>query len=198
MCPGTIAAPAPDRTTAFLALLAQTAPSLAERLRAATITALVRGGVAFPNHVHQAAGHGWPWWARPGYHRNPITGHDMTDAFRDAQLRGRQLGRAVRGEVPERDALAANDRDATTRSAPPSTSLASSPRSPRPTSLPPRTCSSSGSWTPRRPGSPPNTPRFRQISRRLTDGAPGLGMDRAAPRPRRGRSSSLDHHPGGR
>jgi 2-polyprenyl-6-methoxyphenol hydroxylase-like FAD-dependent oxidoreductase len=42
-----------------------------------------------------------------GYHRDPITGHGITDAFRDAELLAGALGRALRGELPEQAALTA-------------------------------------------------------------------------------------------
>jgi flavin-dependent dehydrogenase len=96
-----------DRTDAFLTLLERAAPRLAVRVRDAQMTAPVRGAVALPNHVRQAAGPGWALVGDAGYHRDPITGHGMTDAFRDAELLAHHLGRVLRGEAPEHDALAA-------------------------------------------------------------------------------------------
>jgi flavin-dependent dehydrogenase len=90
-----------------MALLEGKAPSLAERVRRARITSPVRGAVRLPNHVLEAAGPGWALVGDAGYHRDPITGHGITDAFRDAELLARQLDRALRGEVPEREALEA-------------------------------------------------------------------------------------------
>ena len=95
----------PDRTDAFLALLERTAPRLAARVRRAQVTAPVRGAVGLPNHVRQAAGPGWALVGDAGYHRDPITGHGMTDAFRDAELVARHLGQVLRDEAPEHDAL---------------------------------------------------------------------------------------------
>jgi flavin-dependent dehydrogenase len=102
--------PAPvgrDRTDAFLALLERAAPRLAARVRDAQVTAPARGAVALPNHVRQAAGPGWALVGDAGYHRDPITGHGMTDAFRDAELLAHHLGRVLRGEAPEHRTLAA-------------------------------------------------------------------------------------------
>jgi 2-polyprenyl-6-methoxyphenol hydroxylase-like FAD-dependent oxidoreductase len=108
-------APAPsgagaDRVGSFLARLAQASPALARRVRDARITSPVRSASGLPNHVRQAAGPGWALVGDAGYHRDPITGHGITDAFRDAELLAGELGRALRGEVAEGDALAAYGR----------------------------------------------------------------------------------------
>jgi flavin-dependent dehydrogenase len=102
-----------DRTAAFMRLLERTAPSLAARVRRGRITSPVRGAVRLPNRVLEAAGPGWALVGDAGYHRDPITGHGITDAFRDAELLARALGRALKGDVPEADALAtyARERD---------------------------------------------------------------------------------------
>ncbi|HUP73026.1 MAG TPA: NAD(P)/FAD-dependent oxidoreductase [Acidimicrobiales bacterium] len=96
-----------DRTVEFKSQLRRSSPSLAERVERATITSPVRAAVRFPNHVRQAAGRGWALVGDAGYHRDPITGHGITDAFRDAELLARRLGHVARGEVVESDALAA-------------------------------------------------------------------------------------------
>jgi flavin-dependent dehydrogenase len=102
------------RTRAFLDLLAETAPSLARRVEQAQVTSVVRGAVRFPNHVRQATGAGWALVGDAGYHRDPITGHGITDAFRDAELLASHLGRALAGEMPEDEAMSgyAAERDA--------------------------------------------------------------------------------------
>jgi len=48
-----------------------------------------------------------------GYHRDPITGHGITDAFRDAELLADAVGAWLVDEVPETEALAtyARERD---------------------------------------------------------------------------------------
>jgi flavin-dependent dehydrogenase len=75
-----------DRRTAWLAALDDAAPDLARRVRDGSITAPLRGAVGLPNHVRRAAGPGWALVGDAGYHRDPITGHGITDAFRDAEL----------------------------------------------------------------------------------------------------------------
>jgi 2-polyprenyl-6-methoxyphenol hydroxylase-like FAD-dependent oxidoreductase len=94
------------RTAAFVELLGEIAPSLAERVGRATITAPVRSAVRLPNHVLHATGRGWALVGDAGYHRDPLTGHGITDAFRDAELLALHLGRALRAEVSESAAMA--------------------------------------------------------------------------------------------
>jgi flavin-dependent dehydrogenase len=70
----------------------------------------VRGAVGLPNHVRRAAGPGWALVGDAGYHRDPITGHGITDAFRDAELLAGALDRSLGSGVDEREALAAYQR----------------------------------------------------------------------------------------
>ena len=51
----------------------------------------IRGAINLPNVVRQPYGPGWALVGDAGYHRDPVTGHGITDAFRDAEL----LARAV-------------------------------------------------------------------------------------------------------
>jgi 2-polyprenyl-6-methoxyphenol hydroxylase-like FAD-dependent oxidoreductase len=85
----------------FFALLDTFAPSLGERARAATVTEGLRSAVRMPNHVRSASGPGWALVGDAGSHRDPITGHGITDAFRDAELLAFHLGAALRGEIDE-------------------------------------------------------------------------------------------------
>jgi flavin-dependent dehydrogenase len=62
------------------------APHLARKVQDGSITAPLRGSVGLPNHVRRASGPGWALVGDAGYHRDPITGHGITDAFRDAEL----------------------------------------------------------------------------------------------------------------
>jgi 2-polyprenyl-6-methoxyphenol hydroxylase-like FAD-dependent oxidoreductase len=105
--------PGTGRTAGFLRLLDRAAPSLAVRVRQARTVTPVRTAARLPNHVRAASGPGWALVGDAGYHRDPITGHGITDAFRDAELLAGHLGRALRGEVPEQQALTAyaGDRD---------------------------------------------------------------------------------------
>jgi 2-polyprenyl-6-methoxyphenol hydroxylase-like FAD-dependent oxidoreductase len=98
---------AADRNREFMRLVRRTAPSLADRVERARMVSPVRGAVRSPNHIRQAAGNGWALVGDAGYHRDPITGHGITDAFRDAELLARWMGRTLRGEIAEDRALTA-------------------------------------------------------------------------------------------
>ena len=70
----------------FDRLLARHAPALAERLAGSERTSPVRGMVGQPNQVRQAWGPGWALVGDALYHRDAITGHGISDAYRDAEL----------------------------------------------------------------------------------------------------------------
>jgi 2-polyprenyl-6-methoxyphenol hydroxylase-like FAD-dependent oxidoreductase len=96
-----------DRAASFLARLVTASPTLARRVRDARITSPVRSASGLPNHVRQAAGPGWALVGDAGYHRDPITGHGITDAFRDAELLADALHETLEGAADEREALTA-------------------------------------------------------------------------------------------
>ena len=93
------------RAAALLDQLTAVAPDLAERVRGGLITSPVRGAAGLPNHVRLPAGPGWALVGDAGYHRDPITGHGITDAFRDAELLATALGHALHDPAAEREAL---------------------------------------------------------------------------------------------
>jgi 2-polyprenyl-6-methoxyphenol hydroxylase-like FAD-dependent oxidoreductase len=95
---------ADDRATTFLGGLADTAPGLAPRVRAGRRTSPVRGSRHLPNQLRQPFGPGWALVGDAGHHRDPITGHGITDAFRDAELLATALDEVLRG-APEAEAL---------------------------------------------------------------------------------------------
>jgi 2-polyprenyl-6-methoxyphenol hydroxylase-like FAD-dependent oxidoreductase len=70
------------------------------------ITAPLRGYAALPNHLRRPSGPGWALVGDAGYHRDPITGHGMTDAFRDAELLAVAADAVLRGACPEGIAMA--------------------------------------------------------------------------------------------
>lgn len=96
---------------AFLALLGEISPTLAERVRAGEQTAPVRGMLRMPNQFRQAAGPGWALVGDAGYHRDAITALGISDAFRDAELLASALDEALRDPTREASALAAYGRD---------------------------------------------------------------------------------------
>ena len=74
------------RGEALLTQLDTLAPGLAARCRAGRVGAPVRASIEPPNYLREAVGDGWALVGDAGYHRDPITGHGITDAFRDAEL----------------------------------------------------------------------------------------------------------------
>lgn len=95
---------------AFDEMLQRAAPELAARLRSGRRTSPVRGALRLPNHVRQAAGPGWALVGDAGYHRDAITGHGISDAFRDAELLAVALDATLRGGADDAGALAGYER----------------------------------------------------------------------------------------
>jgi flavin-dependent dehydrogenase len=92
---------------AFLELIAEVSPTLAARIRTGHFSSRVRGAAGLPNQVRQATGPGWALVGDAGYHRDPITGHGITDAFRDAELLADHVD-DLAGYERERDAALAD------------------------------------------------------------------------------------------
>jgi len=97
---------AASREDAFTASLDRTAPELARRLRAGRRTSPVTGMLRSPNVIRRAHGPGWALVGDAGYHRDPITGHGLSDAYRDAELLAVALDQALCGIAEEGVALA--------------------------------------------------------------------------------------------
>jgi flavin-dependent dehydrogenase len=108
---------AASREEAFSTQLDRTAPELAERLRSAVRTSAIAGMLRAPNIIRRAHGPGWLLVGDAGYHRDPVTGHGLSDAYRDAELAAVALDQALRGETGESTAFAhyQHQRDAALR-----------------------------------------------------------------------------------
>ncbi len=99
----------PDRTQALVGQIAQASPSLGARVRAGRVVATVRGRADLANVVRRPVGRpladggsaGWALVGDAGYHRDPVTGHGITDAFRDAELLANALDAALRSHDPD-------------------------------------------------------------------------------------------------
>jgi 2-polyprenyl-6-methoxyphenol hydroxylase-like FAD-dependent oxidoreductase len=90
-------------------VLAGSLPTLAARIAGRLRAARARGAIALPNLVRTAAGPGWALVGDAAYHRDPVTGHGMSDAFRDADLLAEALDDVLRGG-DEAAAMAAYER----------------------------------------------------------------------------------------
>jgi flavin-dependent dehydrogenase len=95
-----------SREEAFGELLERCAPQLAGRMRHARRTSPVRGMLRQPNQVRQAVGPGWALVGDAGYHRDAVTAHGISDAFRDAELLAVALDQALSSGAEESAALA--------------------------------------------------------------------------------------------
>jgi flavin-dependent dehydrogenase len=95
---------------AFETRLGRAAPALADRLRQARRTSPVRGRLRSPNIRRRAYGDGWALVGDAGFHRDAVSAHGLSDAFRDAELLAVAIDRALRGELDEADALAGYQR----------------------------------------------------------------------------------------
>ena len=100
---------AASREDAFTAYLHRSAPELAARLRTARRMSPVAGMLRTPNFLRRAQGPGWALVGDAGYHRDALTGHGMSDAYRDAELLATALDQALCGADPD-TALAAYQR----------------------------------------------------------------------------------------
>ena len=98
------------RTAAWRQALRTSAPDLAQLVDGGSITAPLRGSVGLPNQVRRAAGPGWALVGDAGYHRDPISGHGLTDAFRDAELLAEAADGMLRGVADEDVAMPAYER----------------------------------------------------------------------------------------
>ena len=101
---------AATREDAFTAYLHRTAPELAARLRTGRRTSPVSGMLRTPNYLRRAHGPGWALVGDAGYHRDALTGHGLSDAYRDAELLATALHQALRGDVDPDTALAGYQR----------------------------------------------------------------------------------------
>jgi len=99
-----------SREDALTTYLRRTAPELAARLRTGRRTSPVTGMLRASNYVRRAHGPGWALVGDAGYHRDPLTGHGLSDAYRDAELLSIALGHALRGDLDPDTALAGYQR----------------------------------------------------------------------------------------
>jgi flavin-dependent dehydrogenase len=83
------------RNDAWRTALARLLPDLGDRVAVGTLAGPVRGAAGLPTYVRRAVGPGWALVGDAGYHRDPITGHGMTDALRDAELLAVAADRAL-------------------------------------------------------------------------------------------------------
>ncbi|MFN8559357.1 MAG: NAD(P)/FAD-dependent oxidoreductase [Dehalococcoidia bacterium] len=91
----------------FQRTLEQAAPSLAARVRGGRREERWTGTADLPNFFRRPWGPGWALVGDAGYHRDPITGYGITDAFRDAELLADAVHTGLSGAAPMATALSA-------------------------------------------------------------------------------------------
>jgi flavin-dependent dehydrogenase len=82
------------------------APELAERVRAGERVERFRGASDMVNFFRQAAGPGWALVGDAGVHKDPFTASGISDAFRDAELLSDAIDDGLSGRRALDDALA--------------------------------------------------------------------------------------------
>jgi 2-polyprenyl-6-methoxyphenol hydroxylase-like FAD-dependent oxidoreductase len=80
-------------------------PEFAERVRAATRESRFVGSADLPGYFRKPFGPGWALVGDAGYHKNPITGMGINDAFRDAELLAAAVADAIDGRRPWEQAM---------------------------------------------------------------------------------------------
>ncbi len=89
----------------FQQLVRRTAPDLADRLVDARRVDRMRVALRYPSFVRHPVGRGWALTGDAAYYRDAITGHGITDAFRDAELLATAVGEWLPGDQPETVAM---------------------------------------------------------------------------------------------
>ena len=85
-------------------------PEFAERISQANRETRFVGTGNLPGFFRKPYGPGWALVGDAGYHKHPITGLGISDAFRDAELLAAALDDAFAGRRPYDDAMAAYQR----------------------------------------------------------------------------------------
>jgi flavin-dependent dehydrogenase len=86
------------------------APHFAERVRRGSREERFVGTADLPNFFRKPYGPGWALVGDAGYHKDPILGHGITDAFRDAELLAEAVHAGLSKQRPLEEALADYER----------------------------------------------------------------------------------------
>ncbi|HEV8191407.1 MAG TPA: NAD(P)/FAD-dependent oxidoreductase [Ktedonobacterales bacterium] len=94
------------------------APSLAQRVRQGKRAERLMGSADFANFYRKPYGSGWALVGDAGYHKDPITGLGISDAFRDAELLADAIDAGFSGGQPMDTALAGYEKQRNAASEP--------------------------------------------------------------------------------
>ncbi|HLZ72018.1 MAG TPA: NAD(P)/FAD-dependent oxidoreductase [Dehalococcoidia bacterium] len=90
----------------FMRGMRETAPELAAQAAAGHREERFIGASNLPNFYRKPFGPGWALVGDAGYHKDPVTGQGITDAFRDAELLAEAIDAGFAGRQPLEQALA--------------------------------------------------------------------------------------------
>ncbi|MEU6591233.1 NAD(P)/FAD-dependent oxidoreductase [Streptomyces sp. NPDC046881] len=90
--------------------IAEAAPGLARELADAQRVDRFRGTADLPNFYRRPYGPGWALVGDAAYHKDPLTGQGISDAWRDAELLADAIDRAATGDEEWQGALAGYQR----------------------------------------------------------------------------------------
>lgn len=105
-----------DLESQFMQELDSNAASLSERLSRGTREERFRGTRSLPNYFRRAHGPGWALVGDAGYHRDPVTAHGISDAFRDAQALADAVDAGLGGPASLAQSLALYETERDTKS----------------------------------------------------------------------------------
>ncbi|MEX5635160.1 NAD(P)/FAD-dependent oxidoreductase [Parafrankia sp. FMc2] len=92
----------------FRAVLDDVEPEMGRQLREQGTRVEPLRPMRYPdNYYRRASGAGWALVGDAGYHKDPLTGWGMTDAFLHAEMLAERIHEGLSGERPMQDALAA-------------------------------------------------------------------------------------------
>ena len=94
----------------FLKTVDLAAPEMAERVHAGKREGRFVGSVVLPNYLRKPYGPGWALVGDAGYHKDPIVGEGITDAFRDVELLVEAIDAGFSGRLVLEEALAEYER----------------------------------------------------------------------------------------
>jgi flavin-dependent dehydrogenase len=87
------------------AIVESMSPRLAGSMRSSARESRFHGWTAVPGVFRRPFGPGWALVGDAGYYKDPVTGHGITDAFRDAELLANAVAGGLGGSEPLDEAL---------------------------------------------------------------------------------------------
>jgi flavin-dependent dehydrogenase len=90
----------------FMRYMQGISPVMYERIQNGKREERWEGTADVPNFFRKPYGRGWALVGDAGYHRDPVTGLGINDAFRDAELLSNAIDEGFSGRVPIEEALA--------------------------------------------------------------------------------------------